>query len=1137
MKNPNSSDSPFRVPCSRSREHVFSSSGCPGGGSDSDQTRVFSSFASSTSRDRKEVVRSYPLPSALIPLPLRGRAGVRVFLSSLLFICSLSPALLLPCSPALAQDAPATPMATLFSDSLKAESASYLSIWLQNTALKQSDLADPTQFTIQSDTDPNYAPSKKVAPNYISARCRLTRLSNRKNLMVKTTAIFLGLPTPMKPGATYTITSTLAGIPASPVTYNDKATVSDNIKVNQVGYLPDQAKIAYLGQYAGTKGPLPLSSDSFQLLDSTGKTVFSGKPTLRDTQKPSGAPADWSARTLNETLTGQDLYELDFTSFKTPGSYRIYIPSIGLSYPFDISPTALNAVYVNLMRGNLIQRCGGDIPLSLTRHGHEACHIDDAFVDPKALTSGFIQQPKDKKGKIPLYQPVHESEQRKATHGHHDAGDYGKYTTNGCNFIAYPLQMMRLYPDKYQQDNLGMPNSGNGVPDVLEEVKWELDWVQNMQDDDGGVFGVIRPNTGGYENSVPPRENRRFLFPKDTVSTASFAAALAHAATHPQIQKHYPDDAKRYLTKALKAWDWLEKNKAYTEYWHYGSLFKDTDELNWAAVELYAATGDAKFHDYFLKNFKPEEARWGWETLVECIGHANRRYAFLKDRPTDPAMQERCKAILLKTADTHVNNTNQFPYRIAMPPESIRFQAYGWVFPAATWSYNLLTANALKPSPVYIQAALSQVDYMMGANPSGYCLQTGIGHKRNIEIVHNPSNYDRIIEPAPGITSGIGSAGIYWLNQYGRSAGEGTFPAGDKPYPVSFPLMNRWYDGFNVNTEFTVDMSIRETLTLGFFAGESNIKPVQPKVTIVADKLMGPAPLAIKFNAKVEGGSGKPKFYFWDFDDESFSTDANPSHTFPDDGRQYNVALTVVDENGYMGYHVVKVACTRPNLGKAQGVLNSTVLYLPLDGSINDAGPNKLKAELVDGRPGNPKMQWEDAPLWMEKPAGKSLAMFGREQIKITIPNDLANKIDQRMTIQARLYVEEFAGWGYEGSATCLGINHHDDSCLNIRQDKWDRTGFPKVGAGKATVMDNKDFGPAFPKNKWVQVKLVFNGVDKTEFYIDDKLVASAKGCAINPSRKNDMTFFVGPFIGKVDDISLTLEKPSPIASSLAPSR
>jgi PKD repeat protein len=1065
------------------------------------------------------------------PLPWRTRFLSAFFALGTAFIAA---------SPAHAQLDPTSdferailpsPMATQFADSIKTESPSFLSLWLQNTALKEADFKDPASFTIQSSDDPAYAPDKKIAPISISARCRTTRVSNRKTLLVKTTAVFLELPTPMKPGASYTITSTLAGIPSAPVKFSDKTSISDNIHVNQVGYLPTQEKIAYLGQYAGTRGPLPFTAQSFELLDRNGKSVFTGKPTRR-TIKPTkdGQPIEGPDQSI--TLTGQELYDLDFTPFNTPGTYRLYVPGVGISYPFDLGPSALNVAYINLMRGNLIQRCGCDIPLSITRHGHEACHIDDAFVDPAALTSNFVQQPKDKKGTVPIYKPVHEKEQRKATGGHHDAGDYGKYTSNGCNFIAYPLQLMRLYPDKFQEDNLGLPNSGNNIPDILEEVKWELDWVENMQDDDGGVFGVIRPNGGGYENSVPPRTNKRFMFPKDTNYTAAFAAALAHASTHPQIIKYYPQDAKRYREKALKAWAWLEQNKAYTEYWHYGALFKDSDELAWAAVELYAATGDAKFHDYFLKNFKPEEARWGWVFLVESVGHAARRYAFLSERDTDPAMKKRCRDVILKAADAHVSNTNAYPFRMAMPPESIRFSAYGWVFPAAQFSYDLLVANAINPSDAYTKAALSQVNYTLGANPFSYALNTGIGFKRNIEIVHNPSSFDRIIEPAPGIPNGIGSAGFYWLNQYAKTPGEGVFPQ-------NWPLMNRWYDGFNVNTEFTVDMSIRETLTLGFFTNVTSAipaKPVHPTVAISADNLTGPAPLAVKFSPKVtpavSGPGGRIRYWFWDFDDESFSCDPSPAHTFADDGREYNVTLTVMDENGNLGSQTVKVACKRKNASSAYPgtpltPTKATVLYLPFDGSTDDAGPNKLKVETVAARPNNLPMQLVDTPTWMDKPAGQALAMYGREQLKITVPSAMVIKPNTPITIQAMLYIEDFAGWGWDGDATSLGLNvpRRDDSSLNMRQDKWDRSNTPRVGAGKIWVTDAKTLGPAIPRFKWFHFKLTYNGTDNTELFIDGKKIAEAPGPALNRDINQNLLFYVGPFVGMVDEVTLTTQK------------
>src|SRR5206468_1883281 len=106
--------------------------------------------------------------------------------------------------------------------------------------------------------------------------------------------------------------------------------------------------------------------------------------------------------------------------------------------------------------------------------------------------------------------------------------------------------------------------TGNGVPDLLEECKWELDWLEQMQDPaDGGVFGVILPRSGGYEQFFPPRESHRLFFPKDTVFTAAYAAALAHAGRSPLIRARYPREAARYLDRARRAWEFLEKNRTY----------------------------------------------------------------------------------------------------------------------------------------------------------------------------------------------------------------------------------------------------------------------------------------------------------------------------------------------------------------------------------------------------------------------------------------------------------------------------------------------------------------------------------------------------------------------------------------------
>jgi hypothetical protein len=778
------------------------------------------------------------------------------------------------------------PMDTLYQNRLHAESGEFLSINLFNVATDHAKAADPSQFVITSPDDPAYAAGKSVSPLRSSSRTRAIRVALRKDLLVKATCIFLKLPWPMQNGKSYQVqVGDLGGqVPVLPaIIFNDRRQTSDNIRVNQLGYLPGFAKYAYLGQYVGKPGGMEFPAKEFHLLDEAGKGVFTGAV------KPRG---------VNDQFVGQVVYELDFSKFQTPGEYRLYVPGVGLSYPLEIGPGALNPFYAGFMRGNYHQRCGMEITKEFSRHHRPACHLDDAFLDANVEKLRFVAP------KNPLYHTRYDGKQHLAVRGHHDAGDYGKYTTSGAGYVFSILAAYDAFPDRFQEDNLRLPCSGNGVPDLLEECKWELDWLENMQDEvDGGVFGVIKPNTGGYEHYMPPATAHRVFYPKDTVFTGAYAAALAHAARSPMMRKHYPKDCDRYLAKARKAWEFLEKNNTYVQYFHYGSTFGDWDERCWAAVELYAATGEAKYHEYFLKNFDPGRKHWGWWPLLEGVGYATECYLLLKDRSKDAAMEEKCRSVLRDACAKFIKEGGEFPYRLSMPSDALRTGRYGWYFPGSMFGYHLLMGYAVEGRKEYLQCALDNISYEMGASAFGYFLQTGLGRKRNIEVVGDVSTNDGIIEPVPGLPLGIGTPDFYWLSKYDREIGEGT-------YPDNWPLMNRWYDGFNVQSEFTSPELIRETIVAGFFSGIAKDRAQRPTVRIKASTLKGPAPLRVQFEAEASSPGGRIREYFWDFGDESFSTRRAPAHVFDAAARQHEVCVTVIDDQGGSAYDVVEVFCS-----------------------------------------------------------------------------------------------------------------------------------------------------------------------------------------------------------------------------------
>ena len=805
---------------------------------------------------------------------------------------------------------------------------------------------------------------------------------------------------------------------------------------------------------------------------------------------------------------------MDFTKLQTPGEYRLRVPGVGLSYDFRIADTALNPLYVNYMRGHYHQRCGHAIDAAFSRHAREACHLDDAYIEEESQKTNFTNP------KNPPYYPTTFGRHLKATGGHHDAGDYGKYTITGATYVFSALHAMAVFPDKFRQDNLGLPWSGNGVPDVLEEAKWELDWLENMQDpEDGGVFGVIRPRHGGYEHSMPPRESKRLFFPKDTVFTAAFAGALAHAATSPEMRKHYPQDCERYLAKAKKAWEFLEKNNRYIQYFHYGAVFEDWDERCWAAIELYAATGEDKYHQYALKNFDPAKKRWDWWPLFEAAGFATHRYAFLDGKPRDEKMVQRCRDAIREACEMHVRFSNNDPYRLSMPEPSIRYGDYGWIFPGDFAGYDLLMGYALEKKPEYLQVAADNLSYICGTNPHGYFLQTGLGAKRNIDIVSDVANSDNIIEPIPGIPLGIGTAGLYGLSQYGKRIAEPT-------YPSDWPLLNRWYDGFNVGTEFTMGPMMRETIAAGYFADiKAPASDQKLSVKITADKTSGPAPLVVKLGVSVEPADSEIVQVFWDFGDESFSSQPSPTHVFKEAGRQYPVAVTVIDANGRSAYDRVTISGAIADAAFAQTELQpdaNTIALFHFNGDLKDASANDIKMEALPPKKPvekRPHSFSSEPPAWMSSPSGACLVLDGAEQLVATIPPTvLENPATTPMTLEALFYVSEFAGWGYEGDPLIFGLKSDWDSLIGVRHMTWEKANAPQF----ANVAGPEKFDKEFPKNRWCQVKLVYDGKGTQELFIDGKSWGKTTEPTLKPLPGKPLQLMLGPIRGMIDEVRLS---------------
>lgn len=400
--------------------------------------------------------------------------------------------------------------------------------------------------------------------------------------------------------------------------------------------------------------------------------------------------------------------------------------------------------------------------------------------------------------------------------GHHDAGDYSKYTMNSAQLVSVLTFAVDALPGVGALDNLGIPESGEGVSDLLQEAKWEADFLAKLQDGDGAFYFLVYPRDREYEGNVTPDHgDGQLVWPKNTSATAAATAALAEIGSSPAMKAAYPQDAARYLAAAQRGWQFLQqaiaahgKAGAYQKLTHYGNQFTHDDELAWAASALFAATGDSQYsaqlYSWLPDPNSPDIRLWSWVRMFEGWGGAIRDCAFASrtGRPGafDAAYLAKCEAEVKAAGDDQLARADASAYGTSFPLESKSYRVAGWYF-SSDQAWDIALAWALDPNPRYLDAIVTNLSYEMGANPLNVSYLTGVGWKRQREIVHQWAENDARVLPPSGIPLGNIQQGPMYGGPYTGELGALGFPM-DGAASAPYPMYDRWSDSFNTATEF-----------------------------------------------------------------------------------------------------------------------------------------------------------------------------------------------------------------------------------------------------------------------------------------------------------------------------------------------
>lgn len=528
------------------------------------------------------------------------------------------------------------------------------------------------------------------------------------------------------------------------VPYSDRYLVTPLVQLNQLGYNPRASRRwAYVSGWMGDGGTPPLS----ELPDRAEVVVEPTDPLAPRDGVVAEVPV--TQRRKEDAEAGGPVYAIDLSEVPAAEGvrYRIRIPGIGVSWPTAISEEAALRAFWSVARGLYLNRWCGKLDEAHTEWSRPPDHCRAYFTEGRP----------PKKGKFPRDTP--RTNEKPLVGGHHDAGDFDIRPFHVV-VAQYLMRAFEMHPKRFTDGQLAIPESGNGIPDLLDEALWSIAAWEALQNEDGSV----RAGVESYKH--PPGiyfahrdELPYWTFDPVPWHTAYVAALFAQGAR--LAEPFDAERAKKLRSRARRAYEWAEGRDAPTAYRLY------------AASELFALTGEARYEDDFRSCWKELDkyGRGAFDHVVPMIKIYDGAFGSYSPAMADFVMGY----VQSEGADEEIIEVvrEQLTERANGAADSILDSRHGHRVglggdPSHTWGkatstgrhadmiYQRLELGGLSDErrQRYVDALSVAADYALGANPAGYSWISGLGSRHPLHPLHLDSlafQKKQDMQPIPGL--------------------------------------------------------------------------------------------------------------------------------------------------------------------------------------------------------------------------------------------------------------------------------------------------------------------------------------------------------------------------------------------------